>query len=263
VAYVGDADGNGSYSNNDAVLITTALIEMEGFAAYPLVDPVIVADTDGAGFIPADAALQANEAGVGFPAPNLPTPPIPTGVHFRAIANNVDSMLGIQGSGVGSQGSEGMLKMSVNIDDAHPAGSTGLIRGHLALTYDPSVFTVSTADVYLGTVLAAGSGWSVVPTIDPATGEIAIVLWSTTPIAAQTLANQVSPPREILARPTPRSPFARNDFEDLNWNDILDGLALEQATGVRARGRRRPSATNQATSATSPQANVDQSALDW
>ena len=60
VAYVGDADGNGSYSGNDAALITRATLQTDtGFAAYPLIDPLIVADTDGAGFIPADAALQA------------------------------------------------------------------------------------------------------------------------------------------------------------------------------------------------------------
>jgi streptogramin lyase len=83
VAYVGDADGNGAYSSNDAVLITrTALQTDSGFAAYPRVDPVIVADTDGSGFIPADAALQINEAGVGVPTANLPTTPIPSGVFF-------------------------------------------------------------------------------------------------------------------------------------------------------------------------------------
>ena len=32
-----------------------------GFTAYPLVDPTIVADTDGNGFIPSYAALQAND----------------------------------------------------------------------------------------------------------------------------------------------------------------------------------------------------------
>jgi hypothetical protein len=84
VAYVGDADGNGSYSSNDAVLITRALLSTDsGFTAYPLVDPVIVADTDGSGFIPADAALQANEAGVGFQTANLPIPPIPANVNFQ------------------------------------------------------------------------------------------------------------------------------------------------------------------------------------
>jgi hypothetical protein len=86
VAYVGDADGNGAYSSADALLITRVTLQTDsGFAAYPLVDPVIVADIDGSGFIPSDAALQVNEAGVGVPAPNLPIPAIPTGVHFLAL----------------------------------------------------------------------------------------------------------------------------------------------------------------------------------
>jgi hypothetical protein len=85
VAYAGDADGNGNYSSNDAMLITRVLLRADtGFAAYPLVDPVIVVDTDGTGFIPADAALQVNEAGVGVPTATLPSPPIPAGVHFQA-----------------------------------------------------------------------------------------------------------------------------------------------------------------------------------
>jgi Glycosyl hydrolase family 76 len=89
VAYVGDADGNGSYSSSDAVLITRAVLRTDsGFAAYGLVDPVIVADTDGSGFLPADAALQVSEAGVGLPTANLPNPPIPTGVHFQAISRD-------------------------------------------------------------------------------------------------------------------------------------------------------------------------------
>jgi hypothetical protein len=69
VAYVGDADGNGSYSSNYAALITRVALQRDtGFATFPLVDPVIVGDTDGSGFIPADAALQVNEAGAGVPA---------------------------------------------------------------------------------------------------------------------------------------------------------------------------------------------------
>jgi hypothetical protein len=84
VAYVGDADGNGAYSSNDAILITRTAIQVDsGFTAYPLVDPVVVADTDGEGFVSADSGLQANEAGVGVMANNLPSPPIPAGVHFR------------------------------------------------------------------------------------------------------------------------------------------------------------------------------------
>jgi len=116
VAYVGDGDGNGAYSSNDAVLVTRVSLQADaGFAAYPLVDPVIVADTDGAGFIPADAALQANEAGIGLPAANLASPPIPSGVVFQAIGNNVDPSLSIQGSG-------GIVTVSVNIDNAQHIG---------------------------------------------------------------------------------------------------------------------------------------------
>jgi hypothetical protein len=188
VSYVGDADGNGGYSSNDAVLITRAALQTDsGFTAYPLVDPVIVGDTDGAGFIPADAPLQANEAGVGFATANLSIPPVPSGVVFQPIANNVDPQLSVVSSqlSVGNSGNWQRTTdnwVSVNLDDAHPAGSTGLTEAHLALTYDPRFFTVSAADIAPGSLLAAGSGWSVEPTINPVTGQIAIALSSTTPI---------------------------------------------------------------------------------
>jgi hypothetical protein len=140
-----------------------------------------VADTDGSGFIPADASLQVNEAGIGFPTSNLPPQPIPAGVHFQPIANNVDPSLSIPTS---MQVVGGTVTVPVNIDDAHPEGSTGLIEAHLALTYDPSLFTVSAADVHLGSVLAAGSGWTIVSTINPVTGQIALALSSSTPIGS-------------------------------------------------------------------------------
>jgi hypothetical protein len=79
---------------------------------------------------------------------------------------------------------DGTLTVPVNLDDGHPQGSTGLIEAHLALTYDSRQFSVSAADVHLGSVLAAGNGWSVVPTIDPITEEIAIALSSNTPISS-------------------------------------------------------------------------------
>jgi fibronectin type 3 domain-containing protein len=184
LAYVGDANGDGSYTSQDAVLITRAALQLDsGFAAYPLVDPVIVADTDGSGFIPADAALQANEVGAGVATTNLANPPIPRGVVFQAIGNNVDPRLRLAISAQGSGASNSsMVTAAVNIDDPHPAGSTGLIEAHLALTYDPRRFTVSAADVQLGSVLSTAGGWQVAPTIDPLTGQIAIVLSSDAPV---------------------------------------------------------------------------------
>jgi uncharacterized repeat protein (TIGR03803 family) len=183
VAYVGDGDGNGSYSGNDAALITRVALQTDsGFAAYPLVDSVIVADTDGSGFIPADAALEANEAGVDFPTPSLPSPPVPSGVVFQVIGNNVDPSLTIPSDLPVRP--DGTVVVPVILDDPHPQGSTGLTEAHLALTYDPRRFTVTAADIHLGSLLEAGSGWSLVPTINPATGQIAIALSSTTPLTS-------------------------------------------------------------------------------
>jgi hypothetical protein len=109
-------------------------------------------------------------------------PPIPPGVHFQVIPNNEDPSLSLEARGEGQGAST--VRVAVNIDDAHPAGSTGLIEGHLALTYDPRAFTVSAADVHAGSLLAASSGWSLVSTINPVTGEIAIAFSSTTPITS-------------------------------------------------------------------------------
>jgi hypothetical protein len=181
VAYEGDGDGNGQYSSNDAVLITRVALQADaGFPAYALVDPVILADTDGSGFIPADAALQVNEAGVGFPTTTLAKPPIPPNVHFTPIGNNVDPTLSLPSDL--QVGAGGVLTVPVTIDDPYPEGSTGLIEAHLALTYDPRQFTVSVSDIHAGSVLIGGKGWSVLPTINPLTGEIAIALSSDTPI---------------------------------------------------------------------------------
>jgi uncharacterized repeat protein (TIGR03803 family) len=254
VAYVGDADGNGSYNSHDAVLITrTALQTDSGFAAYPLVDPAIVADTDGSGFIPADAALQVNEAGVGFPTTTLPSPPIPAGVVFQPIANNVDPTLSLgvsQGAGVSD-----VVAVAVNIDDADPAGSTGLIRGHLALTYIPGQFTVSAADVHPGSLLA-GDGWSIVPTIDQTTGQIGIALSGSTPITSMAEGSLVTidfHPRgsfsgsaafKLVASANPNGEVVTTALEDAqgtftitpapsnNFDSRIDGLVQLTATPV-------------------------------
>jgi hypothetical protein len=257
VAYVGDGDGNGSYSSGDAVLVTRAAIQSDsGFAAYPLVDPVIVADTDGSGFIPADAALQVNEAGVNVPSANLPSPPIPDGVVFQPVGNNVDPTLSLEvGGGGRGTGDGGVVTATVGIDDAHPAGSTGLVEAHLALTYDPRQFTVSAADVHAGSVLAGGE-WSIVPTIDPATGQIGIALSGSTPVAStlggslvtidfHQVAGRIANPSSIAlaASVNPNGQFFATELEDAqgtftltpapsNRADLGNSIAMIPAASV-------------------------------
>jgi hypothetical protein len=154
-AFVGDADGNGSYGSNDAVLITrTALQTDTGFSAYPLVDPVIVADTDGSSFIPADAAAQVNEASVGYPTVTLPASPIPSG----AVTTPLVTPLGIyQAPRVTIQlapGSDSGVSNSDGITNQNCPTFQGTATPGAAVT-------LTSGTSYVGTAIADAEGnWS-------------------------------------------------------------------------------------------------------
>ncbi len=74
--------------------------------------------------------------------------------------------------------------VSINLDDPHPMGSTGLISATLALKYDPSVLSVAPTDITLGSIPSAGSGWQLTSVVDKAMGRIGIQLYSATPVTA-------------------------------------------------------------------------------
>ena len=59
-----------------------------------------------------------------------------------------------------------------------------MTEAHLALTYDPSVLSVSAADITLGSI--PGTGWQVSSEVDATTGQIGINLYnmSGTPLTA-------------------------------------------------------------------------------
>jgi len=195
VAYVGDADGNGIYtSGGDAVELTRVHLQSDsGFPAYPLIDPVILGNVDNpdVGVFSGDAAFEISTLSVGS-TPNFVAPK-PNSVQVSPggtapftifpVGNGEDPTLTLPSNL--QVGADGTVVVPVNIDDARPAGSTGLVEAELALTYNPSLFTVSASDVHAGSVLAGGT-WSVVPSIDQATGQIGIVLWSSTPVSAAT-----------------------------------------------------------------------------
>ena len=89
-------------------------------------------------------------------------------------------------------GADGSLTVPVSIDDPLPAANDGMTEATLALTYDPAVFSVSSSDIHLGSVPASGSGWTLQSTIDQATGQIAVTILSTTPIASSAAGSLVT-----------------------------------------------------------------------
>jgi hypothetical protein len=178
VAFLGDTSGDGTYTSADSVLISrVASAADSGFAAFPVLDPVIVGDVSGNGLIQSnDGALLNNYLG-GSTTPQVPNyPGVPSN-----NPSGPDPVLSIP-SGL-TVGAGGTVTVPVNIDDPHPEGSTGLTQALIALSYDPTVFSVSAADIHLGAVPDGGTGWSLQASVDAETGQIGITIFSPTPIA--------------------------------------------------------------------------------
>lgn len=81
----------------------------------------------------------------------------------------------------------GTVTVPVNIDNPDPGGN-GLTAANLAITYDPAAFTVSDADIQLGSVPLSGSGWSLSTSIGAGSnlGQLGIQLSSASPIMTPT-----------------------------------------------------------------------------
>jgi hypothetical protein len=180
VAYPADASGDGAYAGNDASLTgRVAGGQDTGFAAFPLVDPVILADVAGEGTVTANDASQVGQVSVHRSVPNITA--IPSGAQVQP-STAPDPLLSIP-SGLHAS-ANGTVSVPVNLDEARPAGSTGLTEATLALRFDPSVFRVSSSNIRLGTIPQTGSGWTLTSSVDVMTGQIGISLWSLTPISS-------------------------------------------------------------------------------
>ena len=176
-AYFGDVSGDGLVTAGDAGLVSRVQTNTDtGFAAYPLLDPIIIGGVDGNPTITTGDATLINQFASGQLVSRIPS--TPTGLSL--VTTGVDPSLSIPTDLTATAG--GTVVVPVNIDNADPTGSSGLTEARLALTYDPAEFSVTAADVHLGSVPASGSGWQVTAEVDPATGQIAIDLYSTTPI---------------------------------------------------------------------------------
>ncbi len=179
VAYLGDVAGTGSFSPLDAALIGQVAVGIDtGFSAFEQLDPAIIGDVGdfGTGNTNSTDVTLMNRLLAGIAAPQIPQPPAgliipPTGP---------DPTLSVPLVSMATAGDT--FTVPVKIDTARPGGSNGLMEATLALSYNPQVFSLTAADIKLGTVPSSGSGWQLGVAINPETGEIGINLFSTTPI---------------------------------------------------------------------------------
>jgi parallel beta-helix repeat protein len=192
-AYFGDVTGNGSIDALDVAFANSvAQGNATGFVAYPLLDPAIIGDV--AGDISVDAGDVSTLAAYVSQLPTPQIPAIPAGPTITPTGPDPTLSLGEQG-GVyprSLRANGGVINVSVQLDQPHPAGSSGMTEAILALKYDPSVLSVSSSDITLGSIPSLGAGWQLTSVIDQTTGVIAITLYSTTPISANNAGSLVN-----------------------------------------------------------------------
>jgi len=137
-AFLGDANGSGSYNSPDTTLVRRIIGQVNtGFGAYQLADPVLLAD------ITLNDRIQGNDTTsirrlIGqVPVANVP--PLPTGL-TPPPASGLDPKIFIPQDVAGLPGET--VSVPVRVEVTEPAGIT--ISGfELVIEFDPTKFTVT------------------------------------------------------------------------------------------------------------------------
>jgi len=167
--FFGDADGNGFYSGSDAGLIQRVVIGSDGpnsgFDAFPMTDPVVVADVNATGRIDGlDAAWVTQKSLL----PRL-RPEIPDIVPGLIVVNpGPDPTLAIDANIPAVRGSTVVVPLKVTDSAA------GLYGFNVNVDYNTAVLDLAdglnSPDVSLGSLFAAAGGWTLTSYIDDASG---------------------------------------------------------------------------------------------
>ncbi|MBA3014570.1 MAG: hypothetical protein FP815_06400, partial [Desulfobulbaceae bacterium] len=143
VGYSGETSGNAAYSTLDAQLASRVVVRLDsGFAAYPNVDPLIVADVNAnAELNSLDSTTILREAAwytTGNAAYNrLEIDPIPAGV-VPIFFGGPDPKVTIPTTLTASKGS--IIRVPINLEPLEPA--SGLQAVEIRLSYDPQVLRI-------------------------------------------------------------------------------------------------------------------------
>jgi hypothetical protein len=130
VAFLGDASGNKGYSAYDSSLIANVVVgNATGFDAFPLIDPVIIADVTQDGTLSGqDASLVADES-IGENVPQIPA--IPAGTTTTAPETGLDPTVTIGSIALANPGTT--ITIPVSISD-----TTGLLGANFSIGFNAS-----------------------------------------------------------------------------------------------------------------------------
>lgn len=168
VAYFGDATGNGTYSSLDGQRVLRQTVRLDsGFAAYPLADPVLVADITANGAVSSLDATRILQEVVGNDRPEIP--PLP-GITITPAGPDPYVHIPTDLSATPAS----VITVPVLIDDA-----VGLEAADLRLVYDPALLEV--VAVRAGSVTTGATIITNPSTVTDAAGALTVGLVLTIP----------------------------------------------------------------------------------
>ena len=181
-AYFGDVNGDHHLDGLDKGLIANVASTLNtGFTAFTLLDPAIIGDLSGDNAVTSNSTSLFSNYLLALPVANipaLPNPPIADSLFTSPFA--ADPVLSLPA--LAKANPDGVVKVPILLDEPHPKGSTGLVEAELTLKYDPTVLSVSAADISLGSIPSQGTGWQLSAQVNAVMGQITIQLYSQTPV---------------------------------------------------------------------------------
>ncbi len=191
-AYFGDVNGDHHLDGLDKGQIANVASTLNsGFTAFTLLDPAIIGDLSDDNAVTSNSTSLFSNYLLALPVakiPALPNPPIADNLFTSPFA--ADPALSLPAAV--KTNTVGVVNVPVRLDEPHPQGSTGLVEAELTLKYDPTVLSVSGADITLGTIPSQATGWQLLAIVNATTGQITIQLYSQTPIASDEAGSLVS-----------------------------------------------------------------------
>jgi hypothetical protein len=145
-AYFGDANGGGTYNAPDATLLQRQIAQLsEGLQAYPLADPMLIADVTSNGLLQANDTTSVQRAITQIAVPGIPG--LPPGV-VPSAPTGADPRLFIPTDLITRAGQTLTVPVRLEVTETGGISISGM---DLALAYDAAAFSVS--DVRIGSLL--------------------------------------------------------------------------------------------------------------